>query len=169
MIAEEISKIKEHIKIHARQEHRAYKISEIMWKAVKELEQAAELEKEKTERRQQMNEEELAEEYCNNEVPFDITESGEKLYTESDLKYAFLAGFAEGRQKLHKVADGDLPKETDFVESDTLLLIVQLKGTKHRRYELGRYNFSGNMFIFPHLKIVEDVIAWCELPEIKEE
>lgn len=34
-----------------------------------------------------MTEDEMAKEYCNNEVPFDITDSGEKLYTENDLKH----------------------------------------------------------------------------------
>ena len=44
-----------------------------------------------------MTDEEMAVEYCNNEVPFDITESGEKLYTETDLKQAFLAGLKAGK------------------------------------------------------------------------
>lgn len=49
MTDEEISKIKEHIEIHARQERRAIRISEILWKAVDELERITELEKENTE------------------------------------------------------------------------------------------------------------------------
>ena len=68
----------------------------------------------------------------------------------------------------HKVADGDLPKETEFIESDVLLLLVQLKGTKHKRYELGRYIFSGNVFCYTHLKLIEDVVAWCEIPKYTE-
>ena len=46
----------------------------------------------------------MAVEYCNNEVPFDITESGEKLYTETDLKQAFLAGLKAGKD----MAEADL-------------------------------------------------------------
>lgn len=82
---------------------------------------------------------------------------------------AYLAGLEAGKPKWHKVADGDLPKETEFIESDVLLLLVQLKGTKHKRYELGRYNFSANVFSYTHLKSVEDVVAWCEIPRFEEE
>ena len=45
MTKDEILRIKEHIEIHARREPRAIKITEIMWKAVGELERIAELEK----------------------------------------------------------------------------------------------------------------------------
>jgi hypothetical protein len=62
----------------------------------------------------EMTDEEMAEEYCNEEVPFDTTESGEKLYTENDLKQAYLAGLKTGRPQWHKVADGDLPKDEDY-------------------------------------------------------
>ena len=44
MTKDEISKIKEHIEIHSRREPRAIKITEIMWKAVDELERIAEQE-----------------------------------------------------------------------------------------------------------------------------
>lgn len=49
MTKEEIAKIKEHIEIHARQEPRAVRITEIMQRAVTELERIAELEKENAE------------------------------------------------------------------------------------------------------------------------
>ena len=52
MTNEEISRIKEHIEIHARREPRAIKITEIMWKAVDELEHIAEFEKEISELKQ---------------------------------------------------------------------------------------------------------------------
>ncbi|MBO6099750.1 MAG: hypothetical protein J6P07_00250 [Spirochaetaceae bacterium] len=48
MTKDDISKIKEHIEIHARQEPRAVKITEILWRAVGELEHITELEKENT-------------------------------------------------------------------------------------------------------------------------
>lgn len=48
MTKDEIFKIKEHIEIHARREPYAIKITEIMWRAVDELEHIAELEKENT-------------------------------------------------------------------------------------------------------------------------
>lgn len=49
MNKDEISKIKEHIEIHARRERGAVKITEILWKAVDELEHIADLEKENEE------------------------------------------------------------------------------------------------------------------------
>ena len=48
MTKDEILKIKEHIEIHARREPRAVKITEILWKAVDELEHISELEQENT-------------------------------------------------------------------------------------------------------------------------
>lgn len=48
MTKDDISKIKEHIEIHARREPRAVKITEILWRAVGELEHITELEKENT-------------------------------------------------------------------------------------------------------------------------
>lgn len=96
--------------------------------------------------------------------------SGNIGYFASDYcKQSFLAGLKTERPKWHKVADGDLPKETEFIESDVLLLLVQLRGTEHKRYELGRYNFSANVFSYTHLKFVEDVVAWCEIPKYEEE
>lgn len=49
MNKDEISKIKEHIEIHARRERAAVKITEILWKAVDELEHITDLEKENEE------------------------------------------------------------------------------------------------------------------------
>lgn len=93
-----------------------------------------------------------------------------KDMAETDLaSVAYMQGAERYKPKWHKVADGDLPKETEFIESDVLLLLVQLRGTKHKRYELGRYIFSGNVFCYTHLKIVEDVVAWCEIPRYTEE
>lgn len=55
MTKEEIFKIKEHIEIHARREPYAIKITEIMWKAVAELEHIEDLEKENAELKEQIN------------------------------------------------------------------------------------------------------------------
>lgn len=49
MTKDEISKIKKHIEIHARRERAAVKITEILWKAVDELEYIADLGKENEE------------------------------------------------------------------------------------------------------------------------
>lgn len=100
-----------------------------------------------------MTDKEMAEEYCNNEVPFDTTESGEKLYTENDLKYSFLAGHKAGRPEWHKVADGDLPK------GENVVLIYWKAGDMEYVSVVEPY------------KVTEDkhIIAWCELPTYTEE
>jgi hypothetical protein len=103
----------------------------------------------------EMTDEEMAEEYCNEEVPFDTTESGEKLYTENDLKQAYLAGLKTGRPQWHKVADGDLPKEED--------LEMQVLCFTYDGYQLLSL-FSDPKPIFKGY----GVIAWCEIPKYKE-
>ena len=50
-----------------------------------------------------MKDEALADEYCKNEIPFDTTECGEKLYTENDLKQAFIAGNKSKEEQLKKM------------------------------------------------------------------
>lgn len=120
-----------------------------------------------------MTDEEMAEEYAHNHVHYEVAkrENGTEYAREVSsvtIKQAYSDGLKDGRPKWHKVADGDLPKETEFIESDVLLLLVQLRGTKHKRYELGRYIFSGNVFSYTHLKLIEDVVAWSEIPRFEE-
>lgn len=55
MTKDEISKIKEHIEIHAKREPRAIKITAILRKAVDELEHIAELEKENAELKEKVS------------------------------------------------------------------------------------------------------------------
>lgn len=80
-------------------------------------------------------------------------------------------GFQKGKNEWHDLQKdpNDLPEETEFIESDVLLLLVQLRGTKHKRYELGSYVFSENVFSYTHLKFIEDVIAWKEIIPPKQE
>ena len=111
-----------------------------------------------------------AKEYANKHTFYD--EGKEREYYDKSITEIFKEGaeFGYGNvNKWHKVADGDLPKETEFIETDVLLLLVQLKGTKNRRYELGRYIFSTGGFTCTHLKGAEDVIAWCEIPVYEAE
>lgn len=112
-----------------------------------------------------MTDEEMANEYLNQH---NYTNSNIGYFASDYCKQSFLAGLKTEKPKWHKVADGDLPKETEFIESDVLLLLVQLKGTKRKRYELGRYNFSENRFVYPHL-LIEGVVAWYEIPRFEEE
>lgn len=108
-----------------------------------------------------MTDEKMAEEYCNNEVPFDTTEIGEKLFTENDLKYAYLAGLKAGRTKWYKVADGDLPKEEKeyliYMDDGTIdIQKICINGN-------GEYYLNGISWSF------SDVIAWKEIPEPPKE
>ena len=108
-----------------------------------------------------MKDEEMAEEYCNNEVPFDTTESGEKLYTENDLKYAYLAGLKAGRPKWHKVVDGDLPKENNLY-----LVAIKDNGLAIAYFNGLHWETKFNLGDFGHC--LETVIAWCEIPKFEE-
>ena len=109
-----------------------------------------------------MTDEEMAEEYCNNEVPFDTTESGEKLYTKNDLKYAYLAGLKADKPKWHNVADGDLPKVGVQVLSEQGTLVVY-KGDGFNWVE-----YSPNADSIK-LRKWEEPIVWCEIPKYTEE
>lgn len=120
-----------------------------------------------------MTDKEMAEEYCNNEVPFDTTESGEKLYTENDLKYAYLAGLEADKPKWHKVADGDLPPTSGEMHAERYPILACTKNgyvtvairRKHgRAYEWFSSDYDGNT-----LYLDKEIIAWCEIPKYTEE
>lgn len=105
-----------------------------------------------------MTEDEMTKEYCNNEVPFDTTDSGEKLYTENDLKHAYLAGLKAGKPKWHKVADGDLPEYRYYV--------LVSRGTRtdkalYNKYEEKWYSYYDD-------DELDNVTAWCELQKFEE-
>ena len=105
-----------------------------------------------------MTDEEMAKEYCNNEVPFDTTDSGEKLYTENDLKHAYLVGLKAGKPKWHKVADGDLPEYRYYV--------LVSRGTRtdkalYNKYEEKWYSYYDD-------DELDNVTAWCEIPKFEE-
>ena len=102
-----------------------------------------------------------AEEYCNNEVPFDTTENGENLYTEKDLKYTYLAGLKVGRQeKWHDLRKNpkDLPAENQEV-----LVYFTLPDKSKNAVTLAE--FKNNDFNYVDL---QDVIAWYEIPNFRE-
>jgi len=55
-------------------------------------------------------EEKKAKEYMDNEVPFDTTESGEKLYTRYDVEQAYIAGMKETlKMKVNTTTISDAP------------------------------------------------------------
>jgi hypothetical protein len=73
-----------------------------------------------------------------------------------EIEGAFLAGLKASRQKWHKVADGDLPKEED--------LEMQVLCFTYDGYQLLSL-FSDPKPIFKGY----GVIAWCEIPKYTEE
>ena len=103
-----------------------------------------------------MTDKELAEEYCNNEEPFDTTESGEKLYTENDLKYAYLAGAEFGYNKAN---EWHYPKECENV-------LCYCKVVDAKFYSIGHTIIGGDNKIrwWSNNKTEElRVIAWKEI------
>lgn len=107
-----------------------------------------------------MTEDEMAKEYCNNEVPFDTTDSGEKLYTENDLKNAYLAGLKAGKPKWHKVADGDYPP---CEKGNHTINVLTDCGN------IAYYNYDEECWVAePSSAEIEPPITWCEIPKYKE-
>lgn len=116
-----------------------------------------------------------AEEHANTKYPipryWTEIELARNCKYEEGFKDGAEFGFQKGKNEWHDLQKdpNDLPEETEFIESDVLLLLVQLRGTKHKRYELGSYVFSENVFSYTHLKFIEDVIAWKEIIPPKQE
>lgn len=127
-----------------------------------------------------MKDEEMAEEYAKKEVPLDTTESGEKLYTEYDLKQAFLAGLKAGRPQWHDLRKNpnDLPKDT------TSLYLVRVYswdfGLSHLYKKYGMYiptvcEWSGEYFkalndmAYSNARNIKSCISWCEIPTFDKE
>lgn len=109
-----------------------------------------------------MKDEELAEEYAKEEVPFDTTESGEKLYTEHDLKHAFIAGLKAGRPKWH-----DLRKNPDALpESGAQVLSEKGDIVVYNRFCWFEHSPNADNI---KLRKWEEPIAWCEKPKLEKE
>lgn len=98
-----------------------------------------------------------AEEYCNNEVPFDTTENGENLYTENDLKYAYLAGLKAARKEMwHDLRENsnDLPEDC-VINQDGKRVLYDHINKVWRNDDADEY-------------ICDDPIAWCDIPTFEE-
>lgn len=84
-----------------------------------------------------------------------------------EVEGAYFAGLHEGQPKWHKVADGDLPKE----EGDYLLCFYD-KETKSTFYDVfglaKKYTDKEDWYVESMIWSIEDVIAWCEIPQFKE-
>ena len=65
-----------------------------------------------------MTDEELADEYAHNHIHYEVAKRKDgtdyaKEVSSVTIKQAYLAGLKAGRLKWHKVADVDLPKNSD--------------------------------------------------------
>lgn len=111
-----------------------------------------------------MTDEEMAEEYCNklcaekvkNE---DYDEYGHILYRSNEMVRAFLAGLQAGRPEWHKVADGDLPKDKEYV------LIYTDLNNYYVAEKIENHFMSKGWGFIP----MSTVIAWCETPTFDKE
>lgn len=96
-----------------------------------------------------MKDEEIAEEYANKAHTHNLLNWGK-------LKQAFLAGLKAGRPQWHKVADG-LP----ISDKDKYYFVVD----KMNVYMIARF-YEGK---WSNYAVIDDVIAWCEIPTFDKE
>lgn len=107
-----------------------------------------------------MTDEEMAEEYAKlNARQYKHNDCIGFCTSKEEVKQAFLAGLKAGRPKWHKVADGDLPKDENRV-----LLYFGDDDYNDGQFIRGRF-LCGSCGWFD----VEEVIAWCEIPQYTEE
>ncbi|MBR6081232.1 MAG: hypothetical protein IKP60_13905 [Treponema sp.] len=87
---------------------------------------------------------------------YDEWAEGEDSFAlEEELIEAYVAGATENGIVWHKVADGDLPGNTDSVLSDKGVVVY--------------YNFTHACWVDERASVeIDDVIAWCEIPQFKE-
>ena len=120
-----------------------------------------------------MTDEKLAEEWADKNITLAVSIYNPQA--ESIAKQAFLAGLKADRTKWHKVTDGDLPKEPEFLKSHP----------DNHRYEwflvatVGRpdkalYSFAKKKWFIDYEEMMLGdsyfkPIAWCEIPQYTEE
>ena len=100
----------------------------------------------------------MAEKYEEKIDYIEVNDDGKKIYDSIDIQEAFLAGLKTGRkEKWHDLRKNphDLPKENQEV----LVLFTLPDKSKN---DIMLAEFENNDFNFVDL---EDVIAWCEIPE----
>ena len=102
-----------------------------------------------------MTDEEMAEEWLDERYLKDMG-------VRKPCKQAYFAGLKAGRPKWHKVADGDLPKNSD----DKKLYLVYWG---ENDYGVAQFNNSRWWSLDSGWYDAEDVIAWCEIPKYTEE
>lgn len=108
-----------------------------------------------------MKDEEMAEEYANKHTHYEVAKglSGEayaKKVSDVTIQQAFLAGLKAGRLQWHKV-ENELP----ISDKDKYYFVVdKLNNRMIARFYEGKWsNYS----------VIDDVVAWCELPTFDKE
>ena len=109
-----------------------------------------------------MTDEEIAEKYAKSIVIFDRDFHNDRF---AEIEQAFLAGLKAGKPKLHKVADGDLPKRVDDYVTNIGVLTYDNYGNGVHKWHT------------PYCEACDyadevgddEVIAWCEIPKYTEE
>ena len=119
-----------------------------------------------------MTDKELAKEYVDKLYAEKVSKEdydkyGWILYGSEDISDAFLAGLKTGKDtnvstKWRKVADGDLPKNSD---NEKLYLVYW----GDNDYGVAQFNNSRWWSLDSGWYDAEDVIAWCEIPQYTEE
>lgn len=94
--------------------------------------------------------EQKAEEHAASEIPFDTTESGEKLYTKNDLKEAYISGAKES------IIWHNLKENPDDLPKGNGLFVIYWKLGDIDNYMIFRGTIGD---------LHKDVVAWCELPK----
>ena len=103
-----------------------------------------------------MTDEEMAEEYLKDDSKWLIEDNeGNIINITKKVKEAFLAGL-NARRKWHKVADGDLPK----IGKPCIVYLVNDDVITARLREDNVWTTNGH-------NAFENVIAWCEKPQLK--
>lgn len=113
-----------------------------------------------------MKDEEMAEEYAKlNARQYKYNDGIGFCTSEEEVEKAFLAGLKAGRPKWHKVADGELPKETGEYLTNIGVLTWDY-------YADGRYGWHTENCEFCDCwddVDSDEVIAWCDMPKYTEE
>ena len=112
-----------------------------------------------------MTDNEIAEEYiCNGKCQDDITKNYVHCENCTRIK-DFLAGLEAGRPRLHKVAAGDLPKETGDYITNIGVLTYDSYGDGVFRWHTPFCEACDYADVVGD----DEVIAWCEIPKYIEE
>ena len=117
-----------------------------------------------------MTDEEMAEEYENAqdfcglldvlfEEQYNQDYGGLSCYISPYIEQAYLAGLKAGRPKWHKVADGDLPIEHEYVLVYTDLANYYVSERVNDHFMTKGFGFIP----------MSTVIAWCEIPKYTKE